>query len=145
MYSSITTQTFSISVYPSCKSVRPLSNVPGWHYTLVDPALHIWLGNICSPAGNTALNTKGDNYTPLLGLVKDKGPLYYNRPWPLCVPLCLQVGNNDKDASYVSQPSLNNPHWITLYKETVLLKNCCCVSSLISQTLSLYYKTYRTF
>lgn len=79
-------------------SLCPLSTVPGRreYYSLLNPTSHIWLGNICSPAGDMTLNTKGDNYIPLLGLARDEGPLYCSRPWPLCVPVYLQVGNNDK-------------------------------------------------
>lgn len=79
-------------------SLCPLSTVAGWHeyYSLLNPTSHIWLGNSCSPAGEIALNTKGDNYIPLLGLARDEGLLYCSRPWPLYVPVCLQVRNNDK-------------------------------------------------
>lgn len=44
-----------------------------------------------------ALNTKGDNYIPLPGLAQDEGPLYCSRPWPLYVPVYLQVEISGKD------------------------------------------------
>lgn len=93
-------------------SLCPPSAVPGRqeYYSLLNPTSHIWLGNICSPARKIALNTKGDNYIPLLGLARDEGPLYCSRPWPLYVPVYLQVGNNGKDIRCdVTQLSLNYP------------------------------------